>query len=83
LTERTGHGEADELDSVDMESIDWKIGHMSGVALAKTDASLTDEQVVAEGIEAFDHFTFSVVLSRSLFLAGHLQGYRTWLGGLV
>lgn len=67
----------------DMDSVDYGIGHMSGVALAKTDGTLTDEQVVVEGIEVFEHMAFSVVLSRSLFLAGHLAGYHNYLGGLI
>lgn len=74
----------------DVDTIDFKIGEMSGTALAKIDASLTDEQVVASGIEAFENLKVGVsgtplsqVLNRSLFSYGHLRGYRNYLGGLI
>lgn len=69
--------------TIDIDTIDYKIGEMSGIALAKVDGTLNEEQVVTAGTEAFDSMSISVVLSRSLFIAGHKKGYANWLGGLV
>lgn len=69
--------------TIDMDSVDWKIGHMSGVALAKVDATLNEEEVNEEGLIAFGAMAISVVLNRNVYIAGHMAGYKNYLGGLV
>ena len=69
--------------TIDIDSIDYRIGHMSGVALAKTDATLDDDTVATAGSEAFDALSIRNALSKPLFLAGHVAGYKNYLGGLV
>lgn len=74
----------------DIDSADYGIGHMSGVALAKTDITLNDEQVLARGIEAFESMRVGVsetplsqVLNRALFLRGHLDGFHNHKEGIA
>jgi len=62
---------------------DYHIGLFAGAWFAKRDMTFTKEQVEIEALEVYEWSANLIVLERSEFITGFVEGYQGYIDGIV